>query len=256
MNSAYTQKKGKRSPCFLQDAGVLELTFLVRQLNKLWQIQLYNETDPKAFQEWRLRDFNTIEKLVEKSYAPVVLFKPINDTYRMTELLSRFNSSKIIFQFRHYNDVTNSIIRGPFGSRKQLVKEWIDTDFSEFSRYPPHRNTKELIRSLYKDSLNDESGSVLYWLLQNRFLLDQNLLQEARVILVQYEHLVKNTENTLNQIYDFINITNTKRDLAGVRSTSINKNQVPDIEPEILSECESLWNILTKTVSRTEPALK
>ncbi len=238
-------QKGHATPVFLTGCGRSGTNFLVGQLSRLWKIKLYNEMNPEAFQQWRLRDLSEVEKLVQKSCAPVVLFKPLNDTYRMSELLARFTNAKIIFQFRHYNDVVNSIIRGPFGTRKPLIKGWIETDFEEFSLYPPDQSTKTMIKSLYHDELNDESGSAIYWLLQNQFLLDQNLLHNPMVMLVQYESLIKAPQKTFGQVCEFINIRNAKKELKGVKSSSIHKHHKPDIVPEILSECESLWGKLT-----------
>ena len=40
------------------------------QLDKSWQIKLYNEDHPDAFDEYRLRDFNVVARLTKASMAP------------------------------------------------------------------------------------------------------------------------------------------------------------------------------------------
>jgi len=243
-------RKGVSMPLFLMGCGRSGTNFVVGRLNTATEIQLYNETNSDAFHNWRLKSLGAIEGLLNNSYAPIVLFKPINDTYRMVKLLEKFDNAKIIFQFRHYNDVVNSITRGPFGQRRTLVKDWIESDFEEFKLYPPTDNAKNTIRSLFNDTLNDDSGSALYWLLQNRFLLDQKLQRNPSVMLVQYEHLVQNPEEVFHELFEFIGIVYKERAIKGAKSTSINKNTMPDIEPNILAACEALWVELINAAER------
>ncbi|HEC27200.1 MAG TPA: hypothetical protein ENI67_07315 [Gammaproteobacteria bacterium] len=234
-------RKGASVPVFLTGCGRSGTNFIVGRLNKTWEIRLYNETDQDAFHDWRLKELDIIDGLIKNSYAPIILFKPINDTYRMIRLLERFDNAKIIFQFRHYNDVVNSITRGPFGQRKALVKHWIESDFDEFKLYLPTLDAMNTIRELFNDGLNDDSGSALYWLLQNRFLFDQGLQHNPNVILVQYECLVQDSEEVLGKLFKFIDVTYKEEATKGVKLSSINKNQTPDIEPDILTACEELW---------------
>jgi len=236
-------KKGESTPIFLTGCGRSGTNYLVGGLSKSSQIRLYNESDSSAFDDWRLRDFDIIKNLISGSYAPVLLFKPINDTYRMVELLRNFENSKIIFQFRHFDDVVNSIVRGPFGERKSLVGYWIESGFREFRLYPPSEEAQDLVRSLYSDSLNNESGSALYWWLQNRFLIEQNLRRNSRVMLVQYEHMVNDPEKQFLKLCDFIGVECSENMFGGV-SSSIRKNPAPDIRPEIRVQCEKLWTEL------------
>lgn len=240
----FRYKKGGSTPVFLNGCGRSGTNFIVGRLNNVIEVDLYNENNPKAFNDWRLRDFGVIKNLILSSYAPIILFKPINDTYRMAKLLEEFTGSKIIFQFRHYDDVVNSIVRGPFGERKSLVKYWIETDYKEFKLFPPGEQTKNIIKQLYSDNLNDESGSALYWYLQNRFIVDQELLDNPNVILIPYEKLVCDPENTFQHLCNFLGIKYRTRMLRGLKTSSIRKNKSPDINAPILAACEKLWAIL------------
>lgn len=71
-------------------------------------VVLVNEQDPKAFEKWRLRELAVVDRLVERSFAPVLLFKPIVETYRIRELLDHFPGSKAIFLSRDPYDSTQS----------------------------------------------------------------------------------------------------------------------------------------------------
>lgn len=240
------QNPGRKSKgVFLVGCGRSGTNILVNSLEKLWDIQLYNENNPKAFVKWRFRELDVIESLISNSSARLVLFKPIMETYRTRALLNYFADSRFIYQVRHYDDVVNSILRGPFGTRKKTVKAWLDTDFREFSAYPPSKSTKSLIGSLYSDDLNDESGSALYWMVQNRFFIDQDLHSEARVLRVNYEDLVNSPENVFTDICNFIGCRYKKRLIRGISAGSIKKYKRPDLHPRVRSACDELWEMLS-----------
>ncbi|VAW31168.1 hypothetical protein MNBD_CHLOROFLEXI01-4666, partial [hydrothermal vent metagenome] len=72
--------EGVSVPVFLVGCGRSGTSMFIWQLEKSWQIELYNEDHPAAFDVYRLRDYDVIEELIEKSQAPFTLLKPILDT--------------------------------------------------------------------------------------------------------------------------------------------------------------------------------
>ena len=150
-------------PIFLVGCGRSGTSMLVFRLEKSWQIELFNENHPAAFQNFRIRDLATIEEVIDRSYAGLALFKPILSTPQTPILLSYFPTSWAVFVFRHYCDVINSSIKR-FGlmSRPDHVNAWVNDDFAEFGAYQPPEKTKELIRSLWEPTLSPETGAALY----------------------------------------------------------------------------------------------
>jgi hypothetical protein len=228
------------TPAFLVGCGRSGTGMLVHHLSQSWQMALYNETNPAAFEKYRLRDLSVIESLVDRSYAQVTLFKPILDTCQTAVLLARFPAAKIIFAFRHYDDVINSSAKA-FGtnSRFHHVQAWIDDDFSEFA-VPPPETTKNFVRSRWRLSLSPASGAALYWLFYNRLYFDLNLDQDERVRLVCYESVVKNPAEQFEGLCQFMGLQFTPQIIEGVFSSSIGHSSPPEIDPQIRDDCEEL----------------
>ena len=236
--------RGESVPVFILGCGRSGTNMLVRCCERTWALQIYNETHPAAFRHWRLRDWPVIEELVRRSHARAVVFKPLNDTYRATHILERFPRGRIVFQFRHYRDVVRSIIKGPFGGRKALIAHWLETDFAEFSSRPPSRQMKQTLSRLYRDDLNEESGSALYWLCQNSFLFDQNLHDDERVHLFNYESFVQAPEREWRRLSRFLGVPASTSAWRRVSTRSLGKGGKPDLDPEVERACDALWRRL------------
>lgn len=244
------------TPVFLMGCGRSGTTMLLFHLGRYWQVEPYNENNPAVFEKWRLRDLAVIKELIAQSYAPIVLIKPILNTYQTRVLLSMFPDAKVLFVFRHYDDVINSF-RKKFGTRQlENVADWINNDFAEFSATPPPSETKHAITSRWKPSLSPESGVALYWLFQNRLYFDLQLDRDERVYLVQYKTLVSKPEQEFKEICNFLELPFEPRIIDGIFATSIKRDAPPQIEPDIRAACEEIWQRLCsrKQIGVTYPA--
>jgi len=227
---------------------------LVSSLNRSWNIDLFNEDNPQAFENWCLRDLSVIESLVEHSYAPIVLFKPILDTYRTGQFLSYFANAKVIFIFRQVDDVVNSSLK-KFGPEDRIghINDWVANDFREFSMAMPPQPTRELIRGLWKPGLSPESGAALYWLFQNRLFFDLNLSRNKKVVLVQYESIVTSPAHKFRKLCEFLNIKYAPKFSKGIFVSSIKRDNVPEIDNEIRDACDLLFEQLGSFAEIAQP---
>jgi hypothetical protein len=246
---------GQSIPAFLVGSGRSGTNMLTKALAKSWQVDLYNEDNPAAFKNWFLRDFSVIEALIEHNYANLILFKPLKDTYRTPVLLSNFPDAKFIFIFRHYNDVINSaykkfyddsglVIKPAFKDRRAPVLRWIDTDFAEFSAFPPPKETVQLIKFLWTSSLTLESNIALEWLFTNQLYFDLGLFKDKRVKLVQYEAVVAEPVKEFESLCHYLNLSYKPQIAKDVFSSSVKRNSAPEIAPQIQGVCEALWQRL------------
>jgi hypothetical protein len=228
------------TPAFLVGCGRSGTGMLVHHLSKSWQLTLYNETNPAAFEQYRLRELSVVETLLHRSYAQVTLFKPILDTCQTKVLLSRFPTAKVIFAFRHYDDVINSSSKA-FGMNSRLmhIQSWLSDDFSEFA-VPPPETTKSFVRSRWKPSLSPESATALYWLFYNRLYFDLSLDKDERVKLVCYESVVQNPTEEFENLCRFMGLQFVPQITEGVFASSIGHSSPPNIAPEIRGDCEEL----------------
>lgn len=248
----------KSTPAFLIGHGRSGTSMIVKHLAKSRQVKLFNEDHPQAFENWHLRDLSVIDKLVRNSRSKITLFKPVKDTYLLPVLLARFPNAKVLFAFRNYNDVINSHRKKFYDAngrvinpknidqpdRRPSVVKWLDSDFAEFSACPPPEQLKQFIRSRWKPALNLESIIALDWIFYNRLFLDTDFTNDSRVMTIQYENLVSNTEEEFKQVCQFLGIGYHKGMIAGIHSTSIRRDPPPELDPVIGSDCEELWERL------------
>jgi hypothetical protein len=233
-------RAGQTTPAFLVGCGRSGTGMIVHHLSKSWQLALYNETDPAAFERYRLRDHSVIEGLLSRSYAQVTLFKPILDTPQTRVLLSRFPTAKVVFAFRHHDDVINSSAKA-FGKESRLthIQSWIENDFSEFA-VPPPEATKDYVRARWKPSLSPESATALYWLFYNRLYFDLHLDQNERVKLVCYETVVQHPAEEFEALCHFLGLRYRPQITEGVFASSIGLSARPEIDSTLRDDCEEL----------------
>lgn len=242
---------GKTTPIFIVGSGRSGTTLLTRELDKSWQVKLYNEGDPAAFNSmYRLLDLSIVESLVQKSPAPVTLFKPILDTCQAQNFLARFPNSKIIFAFRHYNDVINSSLK-LFGRTNRLdhVRGWVENDFSEFAVAPPPAKTKTFISDRWNPTLTQEEGGALFWLFINWLYYDLELHQSDRVHLVRYESLVSNPRKEFEALTEFMGIAFEERMIKDIYASSVKKSSSPGMNETLRADCEQLYQKLSRDAS-------
>lgn len=233
---------GETNPTFLVGCGRSGTSMLVFRLGGSWQVDLFNEDHPAAFLNYRLRPLAEIGRLVGRSHAPVTLFKPILDTHRSVELLEHFPTARLLFCFRHVDDVVNSSLKR-FGRENRLnhVRGWMEDDFAELPGPPPPASTKEAVRALWQPDLDPDSGAALFWLFYNRLYFDLELDREPRVTLVRYETLVAEPEQEFRRLCAFLGLHYEPAMAHDVFASSVGRGESPAIEPAIRAACDALW---------------
>ncbi|HJS28795.1 MAG TPA: hypothetical protein VJ768_04205 [Anaerolineales bacterium] len=249
---------GRTMPAFLVGNVRSGTSMIVYHIAKSWQVLLFNEDNPKAFELWRLRDFGVIDGLLSESQARVTLFKPILDTYRTKFILDRYPAGKVLFAFRHYSDVINSSRNrfydksGKFTPSKKVpdhdprdpVEVWVSNDFLEYSDAPLREESKNLIKGLWQPNLSLESLIALRWLLTNRLFFDLELFADDRVMIINYEDTVTAPEVEFKKIFQFLNLDYHYKVIEGIFSSSVGKDVQPDLDPAIRQQCDELFSEL------------
>jgi hypothetical protein len=228
---------------------------LLHHLARSWEVDAFNENHPAAFEKFRLRPLDEIEKLVEKSYARVALFKPVLCTPHSREYLTRFPDARLIFVYRHYNDVVNSSIK-KFGAADRLshVNSWMEDDFGEFAPIAPPAAAKAAVRELWRPDLSPESAVALYWFFYNSLYFDLGLEQEERARLKGYESLVANATQEIQEACSFFGLNFDPVMVEGIFTSSIGRDSSPQIDADIQSACAELWERLQTVSLAVEPA--
>jgi hypothetical protein len=222
---------------------------IVSAFRRSREVDAYNEDDPRAFRDYILHDTPAINELIRGSHARVALFKPIMDTYRTNRLLEDFPTARVLFIFRHFDDVVNSWTRkavreGKPDHHSWVIKHWVDADFEQFRLSPPAPDVCEMIRRLQLTRLNEASCAALCWIFWNRCYFDLPLDRNPRVRLIQYDTLVRNPDREFASICGFAGVRFHPSLVEAVHAASLRKSAPPPLAPEVRSTCEGLWERL------------
>jgi hypothetical protein len=205
-----------------------------------------------AFRDYRLRPTPVIERLVARSPAPVVAFKPICDSHLTDRLLARHAGSRAIWIYRRYADVANSAVRN-FGEHLRDILRWIvqgDTDWLGWRGERLAPDAVELVRARFREDLPLEEAGALFWYLRNRFFLDLGLDREPRVLLVRYEDLVAGGEEPFREIFEFAGCAWNPAFTADVFASSVGKDRFPALGDETRAACDALQAGLDRAYAR------
>lgn len=234
--------KGDSTPVFIGGEQRSGTNFLTNVLNRCKQSECYLESDDKAFDNYVLRDISVIRKLINESKAQVTVFKPICDSQNFQMLLNEFPNGRVIWTYRHYNDVINSSLKNFKEHRKYLYYMLYEPEVAGWRLQNVTADDLKLVQHYYDQGIDDSSSRALIWYLRNLLFFQQGFDTNDKVILTRYEKLVKDPVNYFKHIYRFLNIPDNPKASKIAFSSSIGKNQPPKIHPEIQDLCETLIN--------------
>lgn len=207
---------------------------------------VYNEDARRAFKNYRLREARTIERLIERCPAPVVFFKPLCDSQWVDQILDTHPGSKAIWMYRHYPDVVNSMIRMWGNHQRDTIRHIVEGAWETLGwrgeRLSPQN--LERIRSLYREDLTDHEGGILVWYLRNSFFFELDLQQDARVVTVKYDDLVRDPGGLFPPIFEFMGAPFEAGFTKGVSTQSIRREPAPEISPDIRQLADEMMSRL------------
>jgi hypothetical protein len=201
-----------------------------------------------AFWEYRLRSTETLQRVIRRSPAPVVLFKPVCDSHLTDRLLARHEGSRAIWIYRRYQDVTNSAVRN-FGPHQRDMLGWIargDYDLLGWRGERLRPDFVELVQELYREDMSFEEASALIWYNRTGGYFDQGLDRDEHVLLVRYEDLVGGSEAGFRRVFDFLRVGFNTAFLDRVFASSIGKDEFPPIGDRVRGLCEELTQRLDR----------
>ena len=229
-------------------------TMLLNLLSQAPLVSLYREGNTSAMENYRIKDSNTIERIIKKDKNKFLIFKPVNDIQHTDQLLAIYPNTKSIWIYRNYNAVINSAVTKWKGAQKEIIL-WIKEKYeekklsslnhgedSQYATYIENINLDsiELIKDLASHDMSNEDGAALLWYIRNKIYFELNLQKDERVKLINYEDLVTNPTEKLKDIFDFIGCNFSNHYANEIRATSINKEYSFKIDPEINKICKKM----------------
>lgn len=195
-----------------------------------------------AFRDYRLRSAPTLERLIRRSPAPVVIFKPVCDAHLTDRLLERHASARAIWIHRRYQDVANSAVRN-FGNHQREALGWIvhrDYDRLGWRGERLEHGFVRLVEEVYRPEMPLEEACALFWYCRTSAYLDLGLDRDERVLLVRYEDLVSGAEVSFRRVFDFLGVRFEPDFLRHLFASSVGKDPFPPIDRRVESACEDL----------------
>ena len=214
--------------------------FLMNVLERCRETECFHENDEDAFDNYRLRDGNTLERLIDRSGARIVAFKPICDSQNLGALLARFPQARALWAFRRYQDVVNSSLRNFTQHREYLDLMLHRPDVAKWRVENVTPDDMALVRRFYDRGVSDASARALIWYLRNRLFFQQGCDTDPRVRLTRYEDLVTDPRGSFATIFAFLGMSDNPAAWRIAFNSSLGRNDPPELDPDIAELCDLL----------------
>lgn len=216
------------------------------------QTVVYDEhKDSIVFKDHLIRDFRTVQHVVDSSRAPFCCFKPICDSHRIMDFLKAFPQSRNLWVYRHYKaNALSALKKFPHATRAvrltctgQVGGGWFQEGVSA--------ETEAILKSVYSDKLTSFDLSCLAWWARNQIFLEHQLANHPRVTLVRYETLVVEGEENLAWIFGRLGLPMHQKCGRFIHQSSVRKPEAPTLAPSVEELCEKTLNALDTYYERT-----
>ncbi len=112
----------QRSPVFVVGGQRSGTTMLLSVLGKSAKCRIYHEAkNSPAYDYCRLQSTETVKSLIQNSYKPIVVFKPVLDSQHTDRFLDLYPNAKAVWMYRDYRDVVNSAVKKWQGDQKDIM---------------------------------------------------------------------------------------------------------------------------------------
>ena len=216
----------------------------MRILERSIDTDVFHESDPRAFDNYMMRKDDVLCDLIARSSSRRIVFKALHEAHDLRRLMTRFEPSRLLWVYRHFDHVVDSIARRWPGSRNLMDQIITRGDAGGWRGLGMSAPTRELLAGLYHDDMNDVTITALFWYQRNQLLLDQGLESDRRCMLVNYETLARAPVANIKEICNFLDISHNNSMRRIVHARSIAKNPAPPIEPRVRALCQELYDRL------------
>lgn len=209
----------------------------------------------RAFVDYRIRGFDVVARLVERSKAPFVCFKPLADSHQSHEFAIRFPEARLLWIYRDYVDsALSGMKKWPDGRRAiRLVSTgqsgggWFQEGVS--------KETTEVLRRVYSADLTELDLACLVWWARNRLILELELMSLPSLLIVRYEDLIRKPREAFEEVFEFIGMSYYEAAVSGVVRNNNGSRKREGLSPSVERLCDDLLSRLDEHVRfrRREP---
>ncbi len=209
-------------------------------LERGWETDVFHESDPRAFDNYVMRDVPVIRRLVETSPSRRVVVKALCEASDLTRLMDVFAPARAIWMFRHYDDMINSNMVAWPGGRNQIDAIVKDRASGDWRGKGMTDETHAIVREHYHPGMNDASALALFWYYRNQLFFDQGFDRHDRVMLMQYEALVTDPAKHVGGMTRFMDVACRPSMSTMISRGSIGKKFPPVIDDRIRALCDAM----------------
>lgn len=203
------------------------------------------EGDPPYFHQeagehyLRLMDDDHLEILVRSQRSPWVLLKPLHDSQQAARLLTRFERSRGIWIYRHYQPVIQSHLRYYKHDALHYLAPLRTLDQSSWILQGLGKEVLQRIQELVVHARDrSEDLYAVFWYVRNAQLFAQ--LGEMRMLVLSYEELVLEPSKCLRLLSEHLGIELSTAAAAVPHQSSLQPKETISLHPIIQEACDQM----------------
>jgi hypothetical protein len=236
------------TPVFLLGAQRSGTNMMAHGLDEAPEFQVFNEGHGRAFDNFRLRELSTIESLVVRSRAEFVLFKPLCDSHRASELLDRFHpTGRVIWAYRDVDGRVRSALAKFGDSNLRALRAYASGHADDAWQVQGiSRENADFIRSFDFERLSPESAAALFWYVRNSLYFEFGLDRREDTMLASYNQFLADPERVATAICLFLGVDYRPQLIAHIKPRSSAWTQPLVIDERIRERCTALQERLDR----------
>ncbi len=208
----------------------------------------------------RLNPLSSVVAEIDSHRLPMVVFKPLVESQRAHELMAAFPDSKVLWAYRHYQDVAASNLKA-FGADNgnRDLQPFLANDPNNWRSQNSSEETRETLRRFLEMDLNPFDTAALFWWARMQLYFEQHLDQNPRVMLSRYEDLVLDPARTMRRTYAFLGRPYPGDHIVkDVNAQSVGKGRVSKLSPAVDELCAAMLarldNLNERAIQKLEAA--
>jgi hypothetical protein len=203
----------------------------------------------------RLNPLYNVKEYIEQEPYTLIVARPLVESQKARDLLTYFTNSRAVWVYRHYRDVIASHLKvwgqdigirnlRPLASGQ--LENWRAENLSS--------SVTALVKERFSENMDVYDASALFWYVRNIIFFEQNLHHHERVFACNYQVLVNQPRQTVENIYHLIGRPFPgEQILAGIHTTALGKGVNIPLSKDIEYLCEGLWSQLQNTHGQGKP---
>lgn len=221
-------------------------------LERSLDTDVFMEADSRAFDDYIMRDGETIRRLITSSRARCVVIKALHEAHDLNRLMEGFAPARTIWVFRHYADVVNSILSHWPGLRNRLEEIVLHHGEGEWRGKGMSADTRAMLEEHYRPDMNDASANALFWLYRNQLFFDQGLPENPAAYMVRYESIVAQPQPYVRELADVLGIRCNPAMIKVLHAGSVKRAAPPPIDEDVQALCEEMLGRLNAAWERQQ----